>query len=256
MLKKINYIIKKYEVNIISASTSFYFIVAIFSLLSLLFQFYNTFFIDDNFIISKIFEIINPYYHDLLKNIFPIFSLNDFSPVLFVNLVWSASKLINGYNKACEKIYSINNNKNFVISRISSFFIFLLISGIILFEIVTILFAKELMKILFLNKYIYVFLQFIIELILIFSFVTSIYWFIIPRNLEFKNIYFPSLVVTLIIYILCTLFIIFIQLFQSININYSFLSIIGFAFLWIYMINFIIVIGFYFIYFINKYHHI
>ena len=126
---KIKNIIEKYEISIISSSTSFYMIIAIYSLLVLSIQFYNKF--NNDFIINKLIDIMNNYYIIALEKIIPIFSINKYSPILFFNLIWSSSKYINGFNKVSDLIYEKSKKRNYFINRINSIIIFTLILCII-----------------------------------------------------------------------------------------------------------------------------
>ena len=249
---KIKYLFNKYEINLISASTSFYMIVAIFSLLILLIQLHNYISKENNFLINYIIEVLNPYYIESFEKIIPIFSLNSFSPILFINLIWSSSKFINGFNKASDIIYQFNKRRNFIVNRISSIFIFIMIISILFIEIITVLFANEIIKYIIKNMFFYSFLQFIIELFLIYSVILIINKFVPPIKIKIKDIYIGTFISTILIYISLLIFLLFIKLFQKININFSVLTIISLFFILIYVVNICLIIGIYINYYLQK----
>ena len=252
LINKIIYWANKLEISLISASTSFYMIVAIFSLLILIIQFYNYFQIDNNLIINSIIDLLNPYYLEYLEDIIPIFSLNTFSPILLFNLIWSSSKFINGFNKASDIIYSQNKKRNYFINRISSIFIFIIILITLFIEVITILLANKIIDYIIHNIYIYMFVQFIIEFLLIFTTVLLINKYSPPVKIKHSNIYYGSFISSLLIYLLLIIFLLFIKIFSGININFSLLSIISLFFLLIYSINYCLVIGIYINYYLQK----
>lgn len=250
-IKKIKMIIKKYEVSLISSSTSFYMIVAIFSLMILLLQFYN-YFSENSFIINKIIEVVNPYYIKTLESVIPIFSINKFSPFLVINLIWSSSKFINGFNKASDIIYESYKKRNFIINRISSILIFIIILFIIFFELITIFFANKLLKYFINSIYFYMIIQFIIDIFLILSVVIIMNIYIPPVEMNIKKVIKGSFVSTILIYLLLVLYIAIIYIIKSISINLNIITLISLFFLLIYFINFSIVIGFYINYNLQK----
>ncbi len=250
-IKKYKKIIDDFEFNLITASTSFYMIVAIFSLLILLIQFYN-YMNNNNFIINKIIEIINPYYIQTFENIIPIFSLNSYSPILIINLVWSSSKYINGFNKASDIIYNVNKKRNYLSNRIGSILIFCLILSICFIEIITILYANKLITIIIKNKYLYMLIQVIVELILIFSVVLIINIYVPPVKRKIKDVYIGSIITTASIYMILILYIFIIKIYEKIFNELSVLFFISFSFLLVYFMNYCIVFGIYYNYYLQN----
>ncbi len=189
IVNKINQFINKYQFSLLSSSTSFYMIIAIFSLLILIVQFYN-YINNNNFIINYIIDLINPYYLESLEEIMPIFSLNGFSFVLLINLVWSSSKFINGFNKASDIIYSTVKKRNFIKNRISSIFVFSIILFVIFIEFITFNYANNIINSLFKNYYAYMFIQFIIELLLIYTIIIIINYYVPPIKINIKTFFY------------------------------------------------------------------
>lgn len=248
-MKKILEFLKKHQLSLFSSSTSFYMMVALFSLFILLIQFYN-FFNNDNFIINKIIKILNPYYVSSIERVIPLFSLNKISPIIFLNLLWSSSKYINGFNKVCDLIYHYEKKRNFLINRISSIFIFLIIIIVLIVEVIIILFANKLINIFVNNLFIYYILQLIIEFFLIYSLIIILNIYSPPKKLKIKEIYKGCFVSTCIIYICLILFLVIIIFLQKLKINI--LSIISLFFLLLYFINASLMIGFLINYYIQK----
>ena len=240
--KHIIKVIKKNDINLFAASTSFYMILAIFSLLILVIQL-NNYINLDNFIINNIIDLINPYYLESFENIIPIFSLNSFSPILLINLIWSSSKYINGFNKASDVIYNNEKNRNIIVNRLSSIFIFLLILIAMSLELITILFANVIINYIIKNMILYAIIQFVIEFILIFTIILLINKYVPPIKVRLKDVYFTSFISTILIYFLLLLFLLLIKFFERININFNIITIISLSFIIIYFINYCIILG-------------
>lgn len=241
---KIKDIIEKYEISLISSSTSFYMIVAIYSLLILFIQFYN-YFSENSFIVNKLIEIINPYYIVTFEKLIPIFTINRYSPILLFNLIWSSSKFINGFNKVSDLIYKSHKRRNYFVNRLNSIIIFILILFTIFFELVTVFFANMIVKIFFDNIIIYMIFQFIIDIFIIFSIMLLMNIYIPPVKMNIKKVIKGSLFSTITIYILLVSFILIIYIIKYININFNIISLLSLFFILVYLINYCIVIGIY-----------
>ena len=249
--KNIIKVIKKNDINLFAASTSFYMILAIFSLLILVIQL-NNYINLDNFIINNIIDLINPYYLESFENIIPIFSLNSFSPILLINLIWSSSKYINGFNNASDVIYNNEKNRNIIVNRLSSIFIFLLILIAMSLELITILFANVIINYIIKNMILYAIIQFIIEFILIFTIILLINKYVPPIKIRLQDVYFTSFISTILIYFLLLLFLLLIKFFERININFNIITIISLSFIIIYFINYCIILGLLLNYYMKK----
>ena len=250
-INELKKIVIKYEINLFAAATSFYMILAIFSLSILMIQF-NNYINNNNFIINYIIEFINPYYVETFEEIIPIFSLNSFTPILFFNLIWSSSKFINGFNKVSDIIYNNQKKRNYFTNRLSSIMIFLLILVALLLELITMLFANQIINYIIKNMFIYSIIQFVIEFVLIYTIVLIINKFVPPIKVYIKNIYIGSLFSSIIIYFILLFFLFLIKLFEYININFNIITIISLSFMMIYLINFCIILGLLINYFIQK----
>lgn len=244
IILKINYVLKKYEVSIISASTSFYVIIALISLLSVIIQFYNYFStFEDNFLVIKITEIINPIYNDYLKDLFSIFTINSFTPYIFISLIWSSSKILTGYNKVCDMIYDKVKKRNYFAIRLTSFLMFIILFLIFIIEICSLVGAFYLVNKYFHNIVIYIIFDLFLTIFLIFSLIVLLYIYLPPVVMSFKKAWYGALIVSVILYFMFVLFLIFIQICEKINPNFGIVSLISISFLWIYLMNYIIVLG-------------
>lgn len=243
-LKLLSDIIKKYQITLIGSSTSFYVVVALFSFSVLLFQIYGAISEDFNTIIlNKLFEIVNPIYHNVFKGLSPILQLNTFSIFILFNLLWSASKVINGINIVADIVYEEVKDRKGILNRISSFFMFLMLVFIIFFEIAFAIFTDRLISSFFNNLIILKIIQFIIEILILYFTLAIIYIYAPPVKMKLKNVTFGTTIATGLIYLASILLIIVINSYNHINNSYSLLTIISLFFLWIYIINCIIAFG-------------
>ena len=258
IIRKIKNIVKlnnKYHFTYMAASTSFYCIVAAFSVFSLLLQLYNSFFINEkNFIINKIFDLINPVYYEYFENLVPILSINSFSNVLLISLIWSSSRIISGYNKVSDLIYVCEKKRNYIVNRISSFFFFCVFFLIVVFGFVSVIFASKLVKKIINNLFLYYLIQFSIEIILVYLLMCVLYIYLPPKKMKFKEVNFNSFLVSVFIYIFTNGIIWLFTFIQNINPKFGISSIFSLFFLWVYIINLIIVFGIYLNYISNKHH--
>ena len=239
-MRKFFNLIHKYEISLLAASTSYYFIVASFSLITLFLQFYNSFFnYDNNIVLIKLLNNLGN------NKLISLFSVNYFSPFIFLSLIWSSSRVLNGFNRASDIIYNINVRRNYIKERINSFFMFMVFVGIIIFEISTLLYATQLITKIFKSYIVYSLVHLFIELIVIFSIVVILYIYIPPMKIKFKNAYYGALISTCFIYVINVIFYSFVLIADNILTNFGIINIISVLFLWIYSINFILIIGLY-----------
>jgi membrane protein len=249
-----NNIMKKYQISIIGAATSFYVIVALFSFSILAFQIYSFFSADfENYLAAKLLQVVNPLYYSLFNNVMPILTLNSFSFFIFFNLLWSASKVINGVNTVADIVYEEVKKRKEILNRISSLFMFLMLVFIVFFEIIFALYTNNIISIIIKNVNVLKVIQFIIEMIILFVTLTILYIYAPPIKMRFKDVVLGSVVATVLIYVSSVLLILVINVYQKINANYSVLTIISLFFLWIYIINCIIAFGIIINYRYNKF---
>lgn len=235
IIKKVSNYKNKYELSLYSSSTSFYMFITIFSLLILIIQFYNHY-ANNDLVIYSIIESLNEYYIEYFEEIVPIFSLKSLSPVLFINLIWSSSKYINGFNRVSDAMYCKIKRRNVIINRIYSILILLLIVLVLSFEFVGILIINYILDNVINSYYIYMLIQFIIEFILIYSVVIIINLCIPPIKIKITNIYFGSFASTCLIYIILIIFLKIINIVSIYELQIDIISIISIFFLFIYLL--------------------
>ena len=98
------------------------------------------------------------------------------------------------------------------------------------------------------NKYfhnivIYIIFDLFLTIFLIFSLIVLLYIYLPPIVMSFKKAWYGALIVSVILYFMFVLFLIFIQICEKINPNFGIVSLISISFLWIYLMNYIIVLG-------------
>lgn len=252
--KKVNKLNSRYEITLESAATSFYIIVALFSIIVLGIQIYSVFSDDlEDFIVSKVFEIINPIYHSVFQDISPVLSLNSFSIVILINFFWSSSKILNGYNNVADRIYEEVKIRKGYIKRLSSFLMFLMLLFIVLFEIAFIVITDRLIKEFFNNLIILHIIQFILELLILFFTISILYIYAPPVKMRVKDVFTGAVISTVSIYIILVIFILIFDIYRGLNITYSALTIVSMSFLFLYIINVILIVGIVINYRINKF---
>lgn len=251
IIDKINLYQNKYTLSLYSSSTSFYMIITIFSLLVLIIQFYN-FFSNNDLVLNSIIESLNDYYIEYFEEIFPIFTLKSLSPFLIINLIWSSSKYINGFNKISDVIYCQNKRRNLILNRISSILILLLIILVLSLEFIGILIINYITKNIINNYILYMLIQFIIEMMLIYSVVMIINFYVPPIKMKLNKIYLGSFVSTCLVYLTLIIFLKIINIISKLSLQINIISIISIFFIFIYCINYALIIGIYVNYILQK----
>lgn len=203
--------------------------------------------------LSKIFDIINPVYHSIFSDVGPVFSFNTFSIIILLNFFWSASKVLNGYNNVADRIYEEVKIRKGYLKRISSFLMFLMLLFILFFEIAFIIITNRLITNFFNNAIILRVIQFFIEITLLFFSIALIYIYAPPVKMSMKEVYTGSIIATAGIYILLMIFILIFSLYQDLNIAYSALTIVSMSFVFLFIINIILIVGIVINYRVNKF---
>lgn len=253
LYKKINNINKKYDITTLSASSSFYIIVALISLLILFMQLYNIFSQEiDNFLLTKVVKIISDDYHYLIDEIMPVFRLNGLFGVVIVNLFWSSSKIIMAQKRVASKIYGYSYEKISILGRINSFLMFAMLMAIIVFELILMASFNHVLFDVFGKKMFYLvrLLQFLLEFIMLYSFILLSFMYVPPIKMTIKKTYKGAFLSTTAFFIISYLFLFFIQYFFKKYFTHGLISIISLIFAWIYLVNIILIFGI-----IYNYHH-
>lgn len=237
-------LIDKYEISVIAASTSFYAIVALLSLITLVLQFYNYFSTLEN-------NILIQWMNNYIKNssiieddFIEVLTLNSFTPLVFLNLIWSSSKILTGFNKACDMIYDEVKKRNFILIRFTSFLMFLLLTSIFLIEVLLILgvfrFLSDQIRI---NYYLLIIIYLIFTFLILLSLTILLYLYCPPVLMNIKKVWYGSVLATVFVFLCSIILILIINIYQRININFGIISFVSTFFFYIYIINFVLIIG-------------
>lgn len=264
-MKVINVIIKKiklykqtnrkYEVSLMAATNSFYLIVTLFSLFFLFFQVYNFFSKEiENFIVTQVVKIFTEEYQNIIQSVLPILKFNGFSALIIINLIWSSSKIINVMNKTADKIYKEIKPRNSFLARINSFFMFAMLLTIIVFELLFIVYINKIMYH-YLGASLYIIirlLQKIIEFLLFYLLILLVYMHVVPIRMPAGKAYKGAFLATSGFYIISSILLIIIKLFFHEHFSYGVASSLTILFVWIYLVNEILIWGLIYNYYTNK----
>ncbi|MCK9537462.1 MAG: YihY/virulence factor BrkB family protein [Bacilli bacterium] len=236
----------KYNVARNSASLSFYMLLSVVCLLIIVFQIVaSASDILETVLLPRIIVILSASFSDTLRSVLPTFSLSSFSTIIFLNLIWAASKTINGYNRIADFIYYEVKPRVGFISRISAFLMFSMLILVFIFEMFIVFIGNYLIrKITAGNSYWTVKLvQFILELFVIFLTVLILYIYTPPKKMRFRDAYKGAVFATLMLYILLSLYVIIINAFNRLGIGYSIITVLSLSLLVLYYGNYIIITG-------------
>ena len=256
VIDKINSFDRKYKITTISAASSYYIIIALFSIIFLVYQIYGLYSKDiENFLLSKVLDIINPIYHTLINENVSSFSFNTFSVLILFNLMWSGSKIINNYNNIADSIYLEKRRKSYL-KRLSAFLMFIMLLFIAFFEIAFVVYTNNLIIDLFYNTFILRIIQFIIEIVSIYFTLMLLFMYAPPIKMQVKDVTMGTAIATAGIYVMIILFLLLFSLYNEFNIAISIITIISTSFLLLYGMNIIINLGIIINYHKNKYGNI
>lgn len=237
---------KKYNVSRNSASVSFYMLISVVSLLIIVFQIitYSSDIIE-TVLIPQIIGILSENFFDTLVTVIPTFSLSSFSAIIFINLLWAASKTINGYNRIADFIYYEIKPRHGLLNRLSAFLMFSMLILVFIFELFIIFIGNYLIrKIATGNNYWLIkIVQFGLELFVIFLTVFILYLYAPPKKMRFRDAYRGALFATLLLYLLLSLFVVVITFFNRFGIGYSIITVLSLSLLVLYYGNYIVISG-------------
>lgn len=254
IIDKMNGLENKYKITSISAASSFYIIIALFSIIFLVYQIYGLYSKDiEDFLLSKVLDIINPVYHSIISENLSGFSFSSFSVLLFFNLLWSGSKIINNLNNIADNIYVNVKRRKGYLKRISAFFMFMMLVLISFFLIAFIVYTNNLILNLFDNMLILRVVQFIIEISTLFFIILLIYIYSPPIKMNISDVFLGTVIATSGIYILIILFLLIFSLLNFFSITLTIITIISTSFLIIYLINIVLNLGLIINYHKNKF---
>ncbi|HHZ18477.1 MAG TPA: YihY/virulence factor BrkB family protein [Acholeplasmataceae bacterium] len=237
---------RKYNVARNSASLSFYMLVSAISLLIIVFQIVaSSSNVLETVLLPRIIEILSENFSETLKAALPTFSLSSFSAIIFISLLWAASKTINGYNRIADYIYYEIKPRHGLLNRISAFLMFSMLILVFFFELFIVFLGNYLIRKIAAGDHFWLVKigQFTLELFVIFLTVLILYIYAPPKKMRIRDAYKGAVFATLFIYLLLTLYVIVINVFNRFGIGYSIITVLSLSLLVLYYGNFITITG-------------
>ena len=234
---------KKYNISYLSAAISFYMIVSLISLFIILLQIINVKSMD-NTLVLKLLSIFSDNFSNLLSEYVNGFKVKNHY-FFIITLLWSASSVVNLYNKVADNIYEEIKRRNSFFIRISSLLMFLMILVIIIFEMIFIIFSNRFIIDLFNinSKNIIKIVEGLIELISIFFLIIITYTYLPPVKMNFKKSFLGSIIISFMIYLFMQIYLLVIYLYKKINIVLTLNFIISSSLIFIFLINYLLILG-------------
>lgn len=237
---------RKYNVARNSASLSFYMLISVVSLLIIVFQIvaYSSDVLE-TVLLPRIIGILSENFSAALRDALPTFSLSSFSAIIFLNLLWAASKTINIYNRIADFIYYEIKPRHGFLNRVSAFLMFSMLILVFIFELFIIFAGNYLIKKIAVggNYALIKFAQFLLELFVIFLTVLILYIYAPPKKMTVRDAYKGAVFATLFIYLLLALFVIVVNAFNRFGIGYSIITVLSLSLLVLYYGNYIVITG-------------
>lgn len=237
---------KKYNITVMSSSLSFYMLVSVFSLSVIFIQIINTKNdIMDNILVLKLLSIFSDNFSELLKEIIPKFTLDNYTSYAALSVIWSASCTVHSYNKIADDIYIEVEKRKGIRFRINSLLMFLMLFVIVLFEIVFIVFSHYLLKKHFglTNLFIINLIELVLEILMIYFLILILYIYVPPVKMSFKKVFLGSTIITFSLYLVLQVYFLIIKIYEKISIA-SLISFIASSFLvFIFIVNYLIILG-------------
>lgn len=244
LIDKLNYFDNLFQISKNSSSLSFYILLSLVSILVIIFQIITTIGSLDEFIIAKLLHIFSENFSSQIQSIIPSFNLNGFSIIILINILYSSSKTINGYNRIADFIYYEIKPRIGWKSRLSAFLMFSMLMFLFLFETAIIIFSNYLVKnVLQLNLFIVKLVQLILEFIVIYTTINILFIYAPPKKMSFKNTYIGALISSTLIYLLVSLFVLILNALNNFSIGYSLITIISYSLFILFAINYILIVG-------------
>ena len=234
-----------YQIPRNSAAICFYILISLISILTLAFQILALSGELETFLIPQVINIFSENFSETLAKALPQLSLSGFSVVVAFNFFWGASKTINAYNRMADFIYLKVKKRSGFWNRLSAFLMFMMLISVILLEASLIIFSNRLILKYIQKEYIFLarFLQFLLEILIIFSTVLLLYMYAPPVKMTFKAAYKGAVFSSLLLYLLLGLFVLAINLMNRFGVGYTIVSVLSYGFLVLYFANYIIISG-------------
>ena len=239
----------KYSISINARSISFYFISSIASITVIIISSINELNnVLDSSIYLDILKIVSNLYSILVSSYTNNIRFTGFSLILVLSIIYCFSKIIYSYKIFGKKLFLETKQQLLLRDVVNSFLLVIDLLLIILSNILIYLYSDILIKFVFNNRIILILLHYIIELVLLFILIIIFYKIIIPKKILLKNIKKESFGVSIIIYLILSIFVLLF------NVLYVESNIVGITFVlsmfsfFIFLVNYVILFGFIVIY--------
>lgn len=245
-IDRFNNIDKEYYITTTAASITFYTLLSVISLLLLAFQILNySSNIIETFIIPKVFDVFTNNFGEQINQMLPKFTLNSFSILVLINILWSSSKAINAINKISDTIYKEIKPRNGLMNRISAFFMFSMLMLVLVFEIIIVFLSEYIITEVLHISYplITQIWQIIVEVLVIFFVVLILYIYAPPRRTKVKEAFPGALFTTICVYLILLIFVFIIDLYKDINPAYGIMTIISLSLIVLFVMDYVIILG-------------
>ena len=233
-----------YQLRKNSAAICFYILISLISIVTIAFQIITLSNLIETFLLPRVIRIFSENFSETLMEVLPNLSLSGFSVIVLFNFFWGASRTINAFNRVADYIYYQVKNRAGWKNRLSAFLMFMMLIIVILFEFSLLFFSNYLIRT-YLSRFYFIIrlIQFLMEILIIFTTILLLYMYAPPIKMTIKNAYKGAAFATFFIYIVLALFVIIVNLMNRFGIGYTIITIISYSFLMLYYVNYVIISG-------------
>lgn len=186
--KNILYLNKKINPSLLASSITFYLILTLIPLMELIYLLLSSLEVIDNY--SKIY---NPTFTTTI--------------IFIINLLITSSKLVHNLAVVTDEVYFNVKDRSRLMLRIRSFFLTIVFLTLILIMIVSVIYIGYLKTTFFIEYgFIINLFQFFLTHVFISLFLSVLYKMITPVKMRINETFIPSVVISLIIYVLVVLY--------------------------------------------------
>ena len=188
---------QEYKIDLYARSIAYYMVASITSIIILSIEIINKYRnVLSSSILIKFISAFFDTFSDFINSLIISIKFNSFSFVLFFTVIYSAARIINGFNKFSFEIYKIKKFSNNFIGLLSSGLMFLLLLITILIEMIIIIFGKYIISYLISSIFIISIIEFLLEMIIFLVSISLLYLYVLPkkenRKLVFKGALFST----------------------------------------------------------------
>lgn len=200
---------KEYKINVYARSIAFYLASAIAPITIVLIFILNKYQnVLSSFITIEVFQIIIETFSNLFLDQIEKVEFTGLSIFFSLSIVYSAAKIINGFNQFSAFLYKEKRHRNFIFGLISSGFVFLILLLLTLVEFTVIFFGTFIFTKIIKNYYLLKLIELIVELTLFFISISILYIYVPPKKMKLKKVYKGAVFSSLLMYIIFEIFII------------------------------------------------